>query len=324
MALTAVDVDTSAPASVVLQLPVFSEQTRLLVIAPHPDDETIATGLLIQRVRAAGGAVKILLLTAGENNPWPQRWVERRLRIGSVDRQRWGRRRESELEQALQRFDVPSSCLQKLNWPDLGITDIVLQESHMATAMLAAAMAEFGPSIVAMPSIDDRHPDHGSAHVLTRLALAGQVGKPLLLAYLIHGNASLHRMTDVSGTAAQLTNKLDALTAHQSQMALSGKRMRRLGGRQECYDEVGPATVKASGALPWQPSAWLQPRLRLSVADRSQTQTWRWSEAPLRRDVDGTYHLAAMADTLDGPRFAKLACDLPSPWIFDHWGWREV
>ena len=32
----------------------FSARTRLLVVAPHPDDETIANGLLIQQVRATG------------------------------------------------------------------------------------------------------------------------------------------------------------------------------------------------------------------------------------------------------------------------------
>ena len=55
--------------------------TRLLVVAPHPDDESIATGELIQQVRQVGGQVDILLLTHGDNNPWPQRWMERRFRI---------------------------------------------------------------------------------------------------------------------------------------------------------------------------------------------------------------------------------------------------
>ena len=82
-------------------LPAFSAQTRLLVVAPHPDDETIATGLLIQQVRAAGGEVRILLLTEGDNNPWPQRWLERRVRIRVADRQRWGDRRHAEMLQAL-------------------------------------------------------------------------------------------------------------------------------------------------------------------------------------------------------------------------------
>ena len=39
---------------------------RLLVIAPHPDDETIGAGGLIQRVHAGGGEVRVVLITAGD------------------------------------------------------------------------------------------------------------------------------------------------------------------------------------------------------------------------------------------------------------------
>ena len=307
-----------------LTLPEFSEQTRLLVIAPHPDDETIANGLLIQRVRAAGGEVKILLLTAGENNPWPQRWLERRVVIGAADRRRWGARRRDELALALRQLDVPSQALQVQHWPDMGVTDVLLDAVSRAVVELAATISAFCPSIVAMPSIDDRHPDHGAAYVLTRLALAGQRDAPLQLAYLIHGRAAHDRFVDVTGTPAQVANKFEALNAHHSQMALSGRRMRRLAGRTERYLQVPPIRQASSNALPWQPSAWLQPLLRLSVVDRSTAQTWRWSEAPLRRADDGIYHLAPSVEGLTGPCFARLACVVPSPWIFDLWGWREL
>src|SRR5438094_5533046 len=39
---------------------------RLLVVAPHPDDETLAAGGLIQRVLMRGGAVRVVLVTAGD------------------------------------------------------------------------------------------------------------------------------------------------------------------------------------------------------------------------------------------------------------------
>ena len=32
-----------------------SSRTRLLVMSPHPDDETIGTGILLQQVSQAGG-----------------------------------------------------------------------------------------------------------------------------------------------------------------------------------------------------------------------------------------------------------------------------
>ena len=38
----------------------------LLVIAPHPDDETLGAGGLIERVRAKGGTVRVVLITAGD------------------------------------------------------------------------------------------------------------------------------------------------------------------------------------------------------------------------------------------------------------------
>ena len=303
--------------------PTISAQTRLLVVSPHPDDETIATGLLIQQVQAAGGEVQILLLTAGDNNPWPQRWMERRLRIGSADRRRWGRRRHAEIHQALQRLDLPPSALQTMGWPDMGITDCLLQPDHAAVPSMAAAIRRFHPSLIAMPSLDDRHPDHSAAHVLVRLALAGQTDPPPLLAFLVHGQAPDRGSFEVCGSPGQREKKLMALTAHHSQMALSGNRMRRLAARPERYAGVPTVPGIASSALPWRPSAWLKPWLRLSVAGPEGTHSWRWSEAPLQRDNHGVYHLPLGG--ADGtPRFAKLAWDLPSLWIFDHWGWCEL
>src|SRR5215471_1540498 len=45
------------------------EGTRLLVVAPHPDDETLGAGGLIQRVHATGGSVKVVYLTDGDGYP---------------------------------------------------------------------------------------------------------------------------------------------------------------------------------------------------------------------------------------------------------------
>jgi N-acetyl-1-D-myo-inositol-2-amino-2-deoxy-alpha-D-glucopyranoside deacetylase len=306
------------------ELPIFSTQTRLLVVAPHPDDETIAAGLMIQQVQAAGGEVQILLLTAGDNNPWPQRWMERRLRIRDADRQRWGRRRHVEILQALQLLELPRSALRALDWPDMGVTDCLLQPENTAVSTLAAAIRQFRPSLIAMPSLDDRHPDHGAAHVLVRLALAGQAAPPQLLAYLVHGHAPDGGFIEVRGSSHEQSIKLTALTAHHSQMALSGNRMRHLAARPERYIEVPSSPKEPSSTLPWQPSAWLQPWLRLSVVSPAGVQSWRWKDAPLQRDGHGLYYLPTLVGEDAAPRFAKLAWGLPSPWIFDYWGWCEL
>ena len=54
---------------------------RLLVLAPHPDDESLAIGGLLRLARAVGASVRVIYLTSGENNPWAQRACERRWRV---------------------------------------------------------------------------------------------------------------------------------------------------------------------------------------------------------------------------------------------------
>ncbi len=48
--------------------PSIDGKTRLLVIAPHPDDEVLVAGGLIQRVLKNGGQVKVIYLTNGDGS----------------------------------------------------------------------------------------------------------------------------------------------------------------------------------------------------------------------------------------------------------------
>lgn len=302
-------------------MPALSAQTRLLVVAPHPDDETIATGLLIQQVLAAGGEVRVLLLTAGDNNPWPQRWVERRVNIRPQDRQRWGRRRMAELGEAMRCLGLLPDALHRMDWPDMGLTDLLLRSGDEAIAAVAAAISQLGPTLVAMPALGDRHPDHGAAHVLVRLALA-RLDQPIsTLAYLVHGRTNKVRYPQIDSSPGQQGVKQRALMAHLSQMALSAERMRRMAERPEIYEEVSTKRSSVDLALPWVPPLPLRPWLRLSVIGQSGAQSWRWRDAPIHSDRRGAFHVAGPLDAAEGPHFAKLAWDLPSFWIFDHWGW---
>src|SRR4029077_8979437 len=51
-----------APAS----LPRLDAQTSLLVVAPHPDDETLCCAGIIQRVVRAGGRASVVWITSGD------------------------------------------------------------------------------------------------------------------------------------------------------------------------------------------------------------------------------------------------------------------
>ena len=83
----------------------LSPQDRVLVFAPHPDDEALGCGGLIQQAVELGAEVRVIFQTDGDNNPWPQRYVEQRWTIDASCRQRWGARRrlEAPLSEAIRR-----------------------------------------------------------------------------------------------------------------------------------------------------------------------------------------------------------------------------
>ena len=305
----------------------LNADTRLLVVAPHPDDESIATGELIQQVRASGGDVQILLLTNGDNNPWPQRWVERRLRIGVDERRRWGERRRGEVERALRQLGVDPAALHPLGWPDMGITTLLCENFDQGVSTMTTYLDRCRPNLLAIPALGDHHPDHGAAHVLARLAVAQwQAGAPELLAYLVHGREEeVTGRVKLDSSVGLHANKMAALACHQSQMTLSGKRMRRLAGRPERYLAVKAGLPREDASvLPWNPPSSLHPWLRLTVVDRTGVRDWPWSKAPIAQDGQGRYVLHAFAEGAVGPAFAKLHMYVPSPWIFDRWGWCEL
>src|SRR5262252_4897709 len=56
----------SAGAANPAELPPFDAATTLLVVAPHPDDETLCCAGVIQRVVHAGGRASIVWITSGD------------------------------------------------------------------------------------------------------------------------------------------------------------------------------------------------------------------------------------------------------------------
>src|SRR5438445_10554648 len=101
-----------------MDIPRFDSSSRLMLFAPHPDDESLACGIVIQRAVRAGAAVRVVYVTDGENNPWPQRLLERKWRLNAADRKRWGKLRRVEALAALDVLGVRGSDARFLALPD--------------------------------------------------------------------------------------------------------------------------------------------------------------------------------------------------------------
>ena len=210
----------------------FASGSRLLEFAPHPDDETLATGELIQLAIASGADVRVVFATDGDNNPWPQRWVERRWHLGAVERERWGRRRRSEAIAALAKLGLGAESARFVGWPDLGLTDL-LERDDEAIDLLTAEIGTFLPTHVAMPSLRDRHPDHGALRVMVELALDKARSACVRLGYVVHGRTPKGADWLLPRDQMRQQRKREALMAHTSQTSLSERRLLRWANEQE-------------------------------------------------------------------------------------------
>jgi LmbE family N-acetylglucosaminyl deacetylase len=223
---------------------------RVLAIAPHPDDESIACGGLLLAARDAGAARRVVTLTDGDNNPWPQRWIEKRWRIDDSARARWGARRRAEAQAALDVLGVASDQRRFLGLPDAGLTALLMQQPDKLVAPLREEIADFKPTLLVMPALDDAHPDHSAAHIATRVALAAiPQTTARLLTYSIHGTTAAGADIEIALSAAQMREKQRAILCHETQMRLSRSRFLAFAGEKEIHRTESAVSV-ARGDFP--------------------------------------------------------------------------
>jgi len=298
----------------------------LMVLAPHPDDESLAAGGLIQRALARGARVSVAFVTDGENNPWPQRALERRLWIGPPQRAEWGRRRRMEAEAALRELGAERITVHRLGWPDGGVTWMLLEQTGSMIAAMRGLLEREQPSLLVLPDLVDRHPDHSAIHVLMEMVFQSMAPgvRPECLGYLLHGRSR-------SGAPCRAVFNLDpeeqvhkrrAIAAHSSQTALSGGRLMRSATDTEKFVAGLDTHDRDRPTLPWLPPRLARPWLALLAVDREGGEKVRLSSS---QDAnlfwrDGS-PAARTSRTLQPPYYLKLYCPLPSPWVFDGWGW---
>lgn len=216
----------------------WHEGTRLLVLAPHPDDESLAAGGAIQAALAAGGRVAVVVATDGDDNPWPQRRLERRWRIDAAARARWGARRCDEARAALRLLGVPAGAQSFLHWPDQGLTAALVERGAECIAALAAQLDAFAPTRVIAPVRNDTHPDHSALRLMLDAALCRRgaaAGAIEVLGYRVHGGLSAGARVQPLD-ARTLQRKREAVLCHRTQQVYGRGRLLRFVAAQESFE----------------------------------------------------------------------------------------
>jgi len=195
-------------------LDVRALRSPILIVSPHPDDDVLGSGGLIQRALGYGKTVFVLYFTVGDGFPDA---VRKYLHLPLIPRsfQTLGRVRHNEAVDAEHHLGVPVNRLFFLCYPDGGLLNILHSPSPLSiyrsrTTGLTKAdypfayrrdapysrqkvleltrtvLKDINPGTIVLNHPADVHPDHRAARDFTLLALNAIPRSPTLLSYLIH------------------------------------------------------------------------------------------------------------------------------------------
>jgi LmbE family N-acetylglucosaminyl deacetylase len=218
----------------------FTALSRLLLIAPHPDDESVACSVTLQRAVQAGSATRVVYATDGGNNPWPQRFLERRWRLDEADRRNWGRLRRQEAIDALSVMGISRDDVQFLELPDQGLTDLLMDDPEAVIEIFSELITDWSPTHLMIPALADTHPDHNAVAAAFHLVLQNLPPKDLpgsILSFVVHGKnvAPLNGRIELEQTAQEAATKRAAIECHETQLMLSRRRFLAYADRPESF-----------------------------------------------------------------------------------------
>lgn len=190
---------------------------KTLVVAPHPEDETIGCGGRLALATAAGETVGAVFLTSGE------------LGLEELDADEARAVREAEAECAAQILGLDRiTFLRQPDWFLSGVSAQVAKE-------LRDVFEREGPDRLLVPHGDEWHPDHAVTPAIVRMALQS-VSEPIeVQTYEIWTPMSV--FSDVEDISTVMGTKLEAVRAYSSQV----DKFR--------YDEVVEELNRLRGAL---------------------------------------------------------------------------
>lgn len=189
----------------------------ILVVSPHPDDESLCCGGLINSARRIGASVSIVWVTLGDGFKWDAMVVEKKLRPRAGAYRDLARQREAEARAAGAALGVPSDSLFFLGYPDRGVLRLLFDYYHPNTPWRSkftganavvyedavdpganydgedlvrdfnSVLDRVKPTLVLAPSPQDTHPDHRGAGILALHTLNARHQQDLLRFWIVHG-----------------------------------------------------------------------------------------------------------------------------------------
>jgi LmbE family N-acetylglucosaminyl deacetylase len=187
---------------------------RVLIVAPHPDDESLCCAGLIQRARGIGAEVGIVWITDGDGFEIDAALVERTLRPRGDPSRRLGLVRRAEARAAADALGVRREHQYFLGYPDRGLRDLLnsmaqvplkspytgessvgdLEAVRPGAAYtganlrrdLGSVLDSFAPTWVLAAAPQDLHADHAASGALTRQLLMERRAVGRMRLWIVH------------------------------------------------------------------------------------------------------------------------------------------
>lgn len=190
---------------------------RVLILAPHPDDETLCCGGLIEQALSKGARVGIVWMTSGDGFTLAAALLEHSLWPGSSGMRELGVRRMQEARAAARALHVPTMDEFFLGYPDGGLQSMAGANFEVAytsphTALQAVSyegtvapgssfkgrslelqlghiVDAWKPTFILAPSVLDQHPDHRATGQFAVRVLQERHELGRLRVWIVHGGA---------------------------------------------------------------------------------------------------------------------------------------
>jgi LmbE family N-acetylglucosaminyl deacetylase len=219
-------------------------RSPVLVVAPHPDDESIGCGGLIASLRARGVQVHIVIVTDGAGSH-PNSPSYPPARLASL--------REAEARDALAILGVDPGAVSFWQLGDRFVPDQGAAGFESAVARALTLMRNLQPTLLVIPGGTDAHGDHRAVWSIWSRAAVEAARPPRLLEYIVwpKPDVAAEGRPLTLDIAAVLPLKRRAIAAHRSQhgqviaddptgFCLPDALLARAGQPQECFFEPAP------------------------------------------------------------------------------------
>jgi LmbE family N-acetylglucosaminyl deacetylase len=195
--------------------PPIDAGTSLLVVSPHPDDESLCCAGAIQRALKAGARVSIVWITSGDGSRIDALLLQGSVTAGSPGTLRaLGKRRMGEARAAAASLGIAADRQLFLGYPDGGLSALLTDQGTAvyrsptsgasqvpyAEALFpghpytrgsleqdfARVLEQVHPTLILAPSIEDTHPDHRATGILTLRVLHERSERPAVRFWIVH------------------------------------------------------------------------------------------------------------------------------------------